>query len=238
MVEDYEAIIVPLTELLFTVAQLPRGIAAQQSFYAHLTRLGALLEWPVAARRGAWRVASAVAKSAAVVIGRLQRRTHAANDHRLGTPSPTPANGRELPGFRACDPSAPASIALEAFAQVACNHGWSEHTDRLVFAHTHQPLDGACDAGQRARFWNTGSWIDDPPRRSTVQKHAYSERAWPGTGILIDTTRSDPQVVAMLGHYAPSTLEREARTLDRGGPQASRGGQRSPELRPRVTLQR
>src|SRR5436190_4798435 len=56
-IEDYESVIVPLTELLYTVAQLPRGTAAQQSVYDQIGRLGRLLALPGAPARGARKAA-------------------------------------------------------------------------------------------------------------------------------------------------------------------------------------
>jgi len=41
-IEDYESVIVPLTEMLYAVAQLPHGTAAQQSVYDQIGRLGRL----------------------------------------------------------------------------------------------------------------------------------------------------------------------------------------------------
>ena len=190
MIEDYEALVVPLTELLFTVAQMPRGTAAQQAFYAQFQRLGRLLQLPTAARRDA---ALAVAQSAdklSAVAGRLRRdiirrrmngpgasvashdnhrrlddhaiRSACATVNHTDITKPTPM---DLPGVRACDPSAPTAVALEAYAKVVRNLDWGRHVRQLVFAHTHQPLDGVCDASETIRFWNTGSWIYEPPQR-------------------------------------------------------------------------
>jgi hypothetical protein len=50
-IEDYESVIVPLTELLFTVAQMPRGQAAQMSFHDGFGRLGRLVNTAHALRR-------------------------------------------------------------------------------------------------------------------------------------------------------------------------------------------
>src|SRR5919202_2134036 len=105
-VEDYEAAIVPLTELLFTVAQLPRGCTVERSFerqfgrIAKLLRLGALAE--AAARRLAGR--------------------------RNGHPARAPAHRG-----RACDPAEPPPAALAAFGHVARNLGWDrpDGEDRL-----------------------------------------------------------------------------------------------------------
>jgi predicted phosphodiesterase len=42
--QDYEAVIVPLTELLFTVAQMPRGCAVQMAFHHQFGRIGKVLK--------------------------------------------------------------------------------------------------------------------------------------------------------------------------------------------------
>jgi UDP-2,3-diacylglucosamine pyrophosphatase LpxH len=55
--EDYEAVIVPLTELLFTVAQMPRGCLAQQGFHHQFERLGKAVRRATAVERGLKRVA-------------------------------------------------------------------------------------------------------------------------------------------------------------------------------------
>jgi hypothetical protein len=74
---------------------------------------------------------------------------------------------------------------------------------QLVFAHSHQRLDGVCDATDTTRFWNTGSWIYEPPRRGTDAYISYLERAWAGTGVLIDTERDAPTLIEMLSVYNP-----------------------------------
>ena len=50
-IEDYESVIVPLTELLFSVAQMPRGQAAQMSFHDAFGRLGRVIGATHALRR-------------------------------------------------------------------------------------------------------------------------------------------------------------------------------------------
>src|SRR5207248_11776689 len=95
----------------------------------------------------------------------------------------------DLPGVRACDPAAPVAIGIEAYAEVVRTLGWSDGIEHMVFAHTHQPLDGICEATDTIRFRNPGSWIYEPPRGATA---LYEERAWPGTGVLIDTDRATP----------------------------------------------
>jgi Calcineurin-like phosphoesterase len=178
MIEDYEAVIVPLTELLFTVAQMPHGTMAQQAFYAQFRRLGRVLNLPSAARRRAHEFV----RRSAHGNGHRPR----LNDHRAP---------HDLPGVRACDPAAPVAVGIEAYAKVVRTLGWSEGIEHMVFAHTHQPLDGICDASEAIRFWNTGSWIYEPPRGDAA---LYEERAWPGTGVLIDTEQATPVLVEML----------------------------------------
>src|SRR2546429_234274 len=72
--EDYESVIVPLTELLYAVAQLPHGTAAQQSVYDQIGRLGRLLAVPGAPARGAKKVAGWAADGMRAVRDRSERR--------------------------------------------------------------------------------------------------------------------------------------------------------------------
>jgi hypothetical protein len=138
-VEDYEAAIVPPTELLFTVAQLPRGCTVQRSFERHFGRIAKLLRLGALAEAAARRLA-----------GR-----GGGHPARAGNPG------------RACDPSGPPPAALAAFGQVGRNLGWDGRAKKIVFAHTHQPLAGATTpACSGTRFWNTGSWIYEPSLRS------------------------------------------------------------------------
>jgi Calcineurin-like phosphoesterase len=156
--QDYESVIVPLTELLFTVAQMPRGCAVQQAFHHQFGRLGKVL-----------RLASV----------RPHRRPRA---------------------VRACDPSAPAPEAVDAFAKVVSNLGW--RADKVVFAHTHQPLAGV-DAGSGVRYWNTGSWIYEPSLGSYQSYDGYLRRAWPGTAVLVDTELEEPELIEALADQNP-----------------------------------
>jgi UDP-2,3-diacylglucosamine pyrophosphatase LpxH len=228
MVGDYEALLVPLTELLFTVAQMPTGTATQRAFYAHLQRLGRLLQLPTAARRDAALVVARSAENLSAVRRRLRRDIARRRANRVGAseaivdnrsrlhdhairsacstvnhPETAKPMTMHLPGVRACDPTAPTAVALEAYASVVRNLDWGRCIRHLVFAHTHQPLDGMCDSGETIRFWNTGSWIYEPPRQGTEAYISYLERAWPGTGVLIDTDRDTPALIEMLADYNP-----------------------------------
>jgi UDP-2,3-diacylglucosamine pyrophosphatase LpxH len=181
-VEDYEAVIVPLTELLFTVAQLPRGTAAQQSFYAQCRRLGRLASLPSTARRA------------------LDPRRGLRRRNRHGDGAGVSA---DFPGIRACDPAAPQRVALDAYAKVVRNLGWDRDARHVVFAHTHQPLNGVCATRGDVRYWNTGSWVYEPPHGSTVARDRYLRRAWPGTAVLVDTDREEPTLIEMLADRNP-----------------------------------
>jgi hypothetical protein len=146
--QDYEAVIVPLTELLFTVAQMPRGCAVQKAFHHQFDRIGKLL-----------RLAS-----------HLPRRQRSED-------------------------------ALPAFAKAAANLGWDRQADKIVFAHSHKPLDGVRHGG--ARFWNTGSWIYEPTLGSFDSYRGYLERGWPGTVVLVDTERDEPELIELLADQNP-----------------------------------
>jgi hypothetical protein len=173
--QDYEAAIVPLTELLFTVAQLPRGCAVQMGFHRQFERIGKVL------RLGT--IAEALARRAR---GRV------------------PARHPPAQLARSCDPADPVPLALDAFARVVAELGWNRETDKIVFAHTHQPLHGAVtDVCSGVRFWNTGSWIHAPARTSRSSYANYLRRAWPGTGVLVDTDRPEPVLIEMLADRNP-----------------------------------
>jgi hypothetical protein len=65
---------------------------------------------------------------------------------------------------------------------VVANLDWK--ADKIVFAHTHQSLDGVERDG--VRYWNTGCWIDEPGGGR------------PGTAVLIDTEREAPELLQLL----------------------------------------
>jgi UDP-2,3-diacylglucosamine pyrophosphatase LpxH len=231
-VEDYEALVVPLTELLFTVAQMPRGTAAQQAFYEQFQRLGRLMQVPSVASRDIAGVGSRLASNLSAFANSIRldlahrRRTgrraamtardhdRELDDHAIRSACATPTQDGALSprptapaGIRACDPTAPTAVGVEAYANVIQNLHWGRGIEQVVFAHTHQPLDGVCDASETIRFWNTGSWIYEPPRRETHAYRAYLERAWPGTGVLIDTQSEAPVLIEMLSNYHPIGVE-------------------------------
>jgi len=193
---DYEAVIVPLTELLFTVAQLPRGTAAQQSFQQHLESLG---RW----------------------LGRAARIGAAVRPHRR-RPGRPPARPRLTEGGfgRACSPIGDIPLQLAAYGQVVRTLGWDRLGKHLVFSHTHQPLAGVTDtACGETLFWNTGSWIYEPTLGTHESYVRYLGRAWPGTAIAIDDERSQPRLVRCLSDQSPLAADPAAPDELRAGVQ-------------------
>ena len=76
--------------------------------------------------------------------------------------------------------------------------------DRIVFAHTHQPLAGVRSRRDaRIRYWNTGSWIYEPDLGSRQAYARYCRYAWPGTAVLIDGDERAPRLVEMLADLNP-----------------------------------
>ncbi len=219
--EDYESVITLLTELLYTVAQLPNGTSAQHGVYDALQRvekIAKLAASPIRAgqQAGAWaaRLRDHSNESAGSIAA---QRELTANDYRDARKE-THGRGRQAPGVggggtaayglaRVTRPSDPTGPALDAFAQVVQNLGWANHTDQIVFAHTHQPLtDVTPGTGAKVRYWNTGSWIYEPDLSSQDAFLAYLRQAWPGTAVLIDTDEPAPRLLEIRKHLSP--LER------------------------------
>jgi hypothetical protein len=61
-------------------------------------------------------------------------------------------------------------------AQVVVNLSWDRGTGKIVFAHTHQPLDGVTATDGRGRYWDPGSRICEPALSSRDSYISY-----PGT---------------------------------------------------------
>ena len=206
-ISEYEATITLLTSLLYTIAQLPNGTHAQRRAFvafATLERAIRLGSAPARALEGAgdW-VAAHV--SAAATERRVRRSRRAAAGYRTAraqeaerrrrTGSPAGGEAASHALARMVNPGDSAGPAVEAIDKVVANLGWARDTDKVVFAHTHQPLDGVTASSGTVRYWNTGSWIYEPP---PDESERYVERAWPGTGVLIDTECDSPMLVEML----------------------------------------
>ena len=81
--------------------------------------------------------------------------------------------------------------------------GWARDTDKIVFAHTHQPLDGVRASDSGVRYWNSGSWIYEPDLRSPAAYRSYVRNAWPGSAVLIDSDEPHPRLLRLREHLKP-----------------------------------
>ena len=182
-VSDYEAALVPLTELLFIEAQLPKGAAAEQRIQAELRRLGHFAATAAAPGRELARLGRSIARR---VRGTPQGHTPTA-DFVLA---------------RVVAPGASVLPSVAAYARVCANLGWDRDVRWFVFAHTHQPLDGvrASATNPGDRFWNTGCWIYEPPVGPAADYLAYIDHNWPGSAVVIDTEQrgGEPQLLQLL----------------------------------------
>ena len=161
---DYEATTTLLTGLLFTIAQLPNGTAAQRRVYQGFQTLQRAMRLSHSPRRALESIADWTTPRIAASgeqLRTLESAYHAARSRererlrRAGAPA-----GGEAASFtlaRRVRPSDPLERAVEAFEDVVTTLGWAHDTDKIVFAHTHQPLDGVTGPSGRWRYWNTGS---------------------------------------------------------------------------------
>ena len=180
-VEDYESTITLLTEWLYIAAQMPHGTHAQQNVFRAVQRAGRLES----------------------TLGLPKRALQ-----RLRGEEPIPASASEprsaYPSASVISPSDPSEHALDAFAQVVENLGWGGEAEKIVFAHTHQPLACTCSSRDaRIRYWNTGSWIYEPDLGSRQAYARYLRYAWPGTAVVIDDEEPEPRLVELLADLNP-----------------------------------
>ena len=210
-IEDYESITTLLTEWLYIAAQMPHGTHAQQNVFRAAQKAGRVANALGAPWRG---------------VKRLEEdlRARSSGGHELPSEEHFDAVVREEaarqareqplsgPGWsQPLDPeptvisrSDASEQALEAFAQVVANLGWDAEAEKIVFAHTHQPLaDVRSTSGAKTRYWNTGSWIYEPELGSREAYARYLRYAWPGTAILIDEDAPQPQLLELLADLNP-----------------------------------
>jgi UDP-2,3-diacylglucosamine pyrophosphatase LpxH len=228
---DYEATTTLLTELLFTIAQVPNGTNTERSVYKSFEMLGRAVRRTTAPRRALEALAESARERLGAVSSRIDRRgageaeTYAgARSHeaerRRRTGAPAGGEASSFVFARRIHPSDPTEAAVAAFDQVVTNLGWAEHTNKIVFAHTHQPLDDVLGPSGRCRYWNTGSWIYEPDLSSQHAYMAYLHNAWPGTAVLIDTDEDQPQLLRLREHLNPLKAMDEGqgeRSNDRSG---------------------
>lgn len=213
-IEDYESVTTLLTEWLYIAAQMPHGTHAQQNVFRavqRVGRIGATLGLPL---RGAKRLLAELRdRGVGDEVGEaLPSEEHfdavvrtETERQRREQPAPDAAWPRPAyPAASVISPSDPSEGALEAFAQVVANLGWAGRSDKIVFAHTHQPLAcvNSC-ADSRTRYWNTGSWIYEPDLGSRQAYARYLRYAWPGTAIVIDDEAPEPRLLELLADLNP-----------------------------------
>jgi hypothetical protein len=185
-IADYEASMIPLTELLYTVAQLPRGTSAQESVLEAVHKVAHV-----------GRALSAPKTEIRHVVDRMKTHSHDHHKEHVTTDE-----------VRAVGNDEPVERALNAYAEVTRTLGWDGEYDHFVFAHTHQPLDGVTAAGHKGRFWNTGCWIYEPPPDAAGPDafERYKRIAWPGTAVLIDTREPQPRLIRTMQDVDLKTL--------------------------------
>jgi UDP-2,3-diacylglucosamine pyrophosphatase LpxH len=214
-VEDYESVITLLTEWLYVAAQMPHGTHAQQNVFHTLQRLGRAVSALGLPLRGVKRLAAELHDRGvgegtagaqlpseehfdAVVRDETARQNREQPVQGIGWPRPV------YPQASVVSRSDPSERALEAFARVVANLGWAEETDRIVFAHTHQPLADVRSARDaRTRYWNTGAWIYEPDLGSRQAYARYLRYAWPGTAVAIDDEAPAPELIELLADLNP-----------------------------------
>jgi len=223
-IEDYEATITMLTNLLYTIAQLPNGTRAQQRAFSAFQAIAGGVHASAAPLRGIERAGTWLARQLTHAgppgsPGRadgapLTRWTEAEMAkyegarseeirRRQQTGAPAGAEAPNMTMARLIRPSDPLGPAVNAFDKVVHNLGWAHDTNQIVFAHTHQPIAAVTVAGSSVRYWNTGSWIYEPDLSSRDTYLAYLRNAWPGTAVLIDSDEAEPRLLRLREHLNP-----------------------------------
>jgi len=212
-IEDYESVTTLLTEWLYVAAQMPHGTHAQQNVFRAAQRAGRFASALSAPVRGAERLAAKLrdhGQGAGEDGLPSEQHFDAVVEHEAARqareqPLSGPAWSRPIyPEPTVISRSDPSEHALAAFAQVVANLGWAEQAEKIVFAHTHQPLADVRRGGDgRARYWNTGSWIYEPDLGSRQAYARYLRYAWPGTAVLIDEDEPQPRLLELLADLNP-----------------------------------
>ncbi len=214
-VGDYEATITLLTSLLYTIAQLPNGTRAQRRAFKGFQALERNIRFGTAPVRAIEELTHWVAvqsrahsserdrQEAETTIAAYKGARSQEAERRRRTGAPTGGESASYVMARIVRPSDPAGPAIEAFEKVVMNLGWARDTDRIVFAHTHQPLDGVVGPSRRVRYWNSGSWIYEPDLTSKEAYRAYLKNAWPGSAVLIDSDEPQPRLLRLREHLKP-----------------------------------
>jgi UDP-2,3-diacylglucosamine pyrophosphatase LpxH len=209
---DYESVTTLLTEWLYIAAQMPHGTHAQQNVFAAAQRAGRFAAVAGAPVRGARRLTAGVrdrtgggedgALPSAEHFDAVVRDEAARQAREAPLPGPPPLRP-QYPEPTVLSRSSPTEHALEAFSQVVANLGWDREADRIVFAHTHQPLDDVRASHGATRYWNSGCWIYEPDLSSRQAYARYCRFAWPGTAIVIDDAEPQPRLLELLADLNP-----------------------------------
>jgi UDP-2,3-diacylglucosamine pyrophosphatase LpxH len=210
-IADYESVITLLTEWLYIAAQMPHGTHAQQNVFRAAQRVGTVGNVLGAPLRGAKWLAARVRErgDGAELLSEEHFdsvvREEAERQHRE-QPAPGAAWPRPTyPAASVVSPSDPSEHALEAFARVVANLGWNREADRIVFAHTHQPLAAVRSReDSRTRYWNTGCWIYEPDLSSRQAYARYLRYGWPGSAVVIDDEEPEPRLLELLADLNPA----------------------------------
>lgn len=214
-IEEYEALITLLTEELYTLAQVPHGTAVQRNVYAAAQRIANIVEvveTPLRLARNARRRTrrrqgqnpyTAEPMHADGDLKTSYRRAYQEECQRPHTDGPGGPSSASYPLARTVRPNDPREQAVRAFSKVVHTLGWDKQAGKIVFGHTHQPLDDVTIPGSNVRYWNTGSWIYEPNLASREAYLDYLRRAWPGTAILLDTEADRPRLLRLREHLNP-----------------------------------
>jgi UDP-2,3-diacylglucosamine pyrophosphatase LpxH len=208
---DYESVTTLLTEWLYIAAQMPHGTHAQQNVFRAAQRASRVATAAGAPVRHARRAAAGLRERAegddpglpsvehfdAVVHDEAERQ---AREQPVSGPPPAVPS---YPEPTVLSRSNPTENALEAFSQVVHNLGYGEEADKIVFAHTHQPLDDVRASRGATRYWNSGCWIYEPDLSSRQAYARYCRYAWPGTAIVIDDAEPQPRLLELLADLNP-----------------------------------
>jgi len=214
-VEDYESVTTLLTEWLYTAAQMPHGTHAQQNVFRAAQKAGRVANAIGAPVRGVRRLEARLRDGGGGGAGAGEElpseahfdsvvREEAARQAREQPISGPPWSVPLYPEPTVISRSDASEHALQAFAEVVANLGWDGEAEKVVFAHTHQPLaDVRAADGAATRYWNTGSWIYEPDVSSRQAYARYLRYAWPGTAIVIDEDEPQPRLLELLADLNP-----------------------------------
>ncbi|HVW47612.1 MAG TPA: metallophosphoesterase [Solirubrobacterales bacterium] len=209
---DYESVITLLTEWLYIAAQMPHGTHAQQNVFRTAQRAGRLVTAAEAPLRGARRLTDRLRERSGAAAGEplpslehyaaVIREEAARQGREQPVPGPPPLHP-SYPEPTVLSRSSPTEHALEAFAKVVANLEWDKEAEKIVFAHTHQPLADVRASSGATRYWNSGCWIYEPDLSSRQAYARYCRHAWPGTAIVIDDAEPEPRLLELLADLNP-----------------------------------